>query len=140
MIMTTLSTRVKPALESRQSINLLIEFLMYSKWLWVKKGLIKFKICGRFAMDSISLIMRYYSFLYVLVQINFTEKESQLQKIFLKSAIGFFYLLKLEYLNTIFYQFNFILVLKISVTLLLITVLKTLLVSFFKDFSTIIIF
>jgi len=25
-----------------------------------------------------------------LVQINFTEKESQLQKIFLKSAIGFF--------------------------------------------------
>jgi len=27
------------------------------------------------------------------VQINFTEKESQLQKIFLKSAIGFFYLL-----------------------------------------------
>jgi len=24
------------------------------------------------------------------VQINFTEKESQLQKIFLKSAIGFF--------------------------------------------------
>jgi len=26
------------------------------------------------------------------VQINFTEKESQLQKIFLKSAIGFFYL------------------------------------------------
>jgi len=26
-----------------------------------------------------------------LVQINFTEKESQLQKIFLKSAIGFFY-------------------------------------------------
>jgi len=25
------------------------------------------------------------------VQINFTEKESQLQKIFLKSAIGFFY-------------------------------------------------
>ncbi|ATV73073.1 hypothetical protein CTN00_09075 [Fusobacterium pseudoperiodonticum] len=42
-------------------------------------------------MDSISLIMKYYSFLYVLVQINFTEKESQLQKIFFKSAIGFFY-------------------------------------------------
>ena len=38
--------------------------------------------------------MRYYSFLYILVQINFTEKESQLQKIFLKSAIGFFIQLK----------------------------------------------
>ena len=50
---------MKPALVSRQSLNLLIEFLMYSKWLWVKKGLIKFKICGKFAMDSISLIMRY---------------------------------------------------------------------------------
>ena len=38
------------------------------------------------------------------MQINFTEKESQLQKIFLKSAIGFFYIernekLKEEYIK-----------------------------------------
>jgi len=31
------------------------------------------------------------------VQINFTEKESQLQKIFLKSAIGFFLFKKFRY-------------------------------------------
>jgi len=38
------------------------------------------------------------------VQINFTEKESQLQKIFLKSAIGFFYILKFDLFNKILYN------------------------------------
>ena len=35
------------------------------------------------------------------MQINFTEKESQLQKIFLKSAIGFFYKSQMENLKKV---------------------------------------
>ena len=77
-----------PLLISLQSKNLSTENLINSRCSCATKDLIKLKICVRLVKSNISLIIRSSSFLYFFSQLNFTEKESRLQKIFFKSAIG----------------------------------------------------